>query len=158
MPARKDPGRKAKPFYEIEELCDRLGNGETLLELATERGVSAVALWKWMNKPENKEPYREALQARGMMHALQTEQYVQDMLNRRIDAKTADVAIKASQWMASRLTPDLFGDRRATEITVNDEQSKHLAAVKAKVQARLEDQKKLEDVGEREGKEEGEES
>lgn len=145
MPARKDPGRKAKPFYEIEELCDRLGNGETLIELATERGVSAVALWKWMNKPENIEPYREALQARGVLHAMQTEQYVADMLNKRIDAKTADVAIKASQWMASRLTPDIFGDRRATEITVNDEQSKHLAAVKAKVQERIDDQKKLED-------------
>ena len=154
MPARKDPGRKAEPFYEIEELCDRLGNGETLIELATERGVSAVALWKWMNKPENKEPYREALQARGVLHAMQTEQYVADMLNKRIDPKTADVAIKASQWMASRLTPDIFGDRRATEITVNDEQSKHLAAVKAKVQARLDDQKKLEDGG-KEEKEEG---
>lgn len=153
MPARKDPGRKAEPFYEIEELCDRLGNGETLIELATERGVSAVALWKWMNKPENKEPYREALQARGVLHAMQTEQYVADMLKKRIDAKTADVAIKASQWMASRLTPDIFGDRRATEITVNDEQSKHLAAVKAKVQARLDDQKKLEDGGKEENEE-----
>ncbi len=153
MPARKDPGRKAEPFYEIEELCDRLGNGETLIELATERGVSAVALWKWMNKPENKEPYREALQARGVLHAMQTEQYVADMLNKRIDAKTADVAIKASQWMTSRLTPDIFGDRRATEITVNDEQSKHLAAVKAKVQARLDDQKKLEDGGKEENEE-----
>lgn len=147
MPARKDPGRKAEPFYEIEELCDRLGNGETLLELATERGVSAVALWKWMNKPENKEPYREALQARGVLHAMQTEQYVTDMLNKRIDAKTADVAIKASQWMASRLTPDIFGDRRATEITVNDEQAKHLAALKAKAQKRIEEQKKLQDQG-----------
>lgn len=153
MPARKDPGRKAEPFYEIEELCDRLGNGETLIELATERGVSAVALWKWMNKPENKEPYREALQARGVLHAMQTEQYVADMLNKRIDPKTADVAIKASQWMASRLTPDIFGDRRATEITVNDEQSKHLAAVKAKVQARLDDQKKLENGGKEENEE-----
>ena len=153
MTARKDPGRKAEPFYEIEELCDRLGNGETLIELATERGVSAVALWKWMNKPENIEPYREALQARGVLHAMQTEQYVADMLNKRIDAKTADVAIKASQWMASRLTPDIFGDRRATEITVNDEQSKHLAAVKAKVQERIDDQKKLEDGGKEENEE-----
>ena len=153
MPARKDPGRKAEPFYEIEELCDRLGNGETLIELSTERGVSAVALWKWMNKPENIEPYREALQARGVLHAMQTEQYVADMLNKRIDAKTADVAIKASQWMASRLTPDIFGDRRATEITVNDEQSKHLAAVKAKVQERIDDQKKLEDGGKEENEE-----
>jgi hypothetical protein len=69
------------------------------------------------------------------------------MLNKRIDAKTADVAIKASQWMASRLTPDIFGDRRATEITVNDEQTKHLAALKAKAQKRIEEQKKLQAEG-----------
>jgi len=79
-----------------------------------------------------------------MLHALQTEQYVQDMLEKRIDPKTADVAIKSSQWMASKLTPELFGDRRATEITVNDEQSKHLAALKEKAQKRIEEQKKLE--------------
>lgn len=136
--------RKADPFYDFDEICERLGNGETLIAMAKERGVSTVSLWQFMNRPEHKEQYKEALAARGMLHALQTEQYVQDMLEKRIDPKTADVAIKSSQWMASKLTPELFGDRRATEITVNDEQSKHLAALKEKAQKRIEEQKKLE--------------
>ena len=85
----------------------------------------------------------EALEARGMLHALQTEQYVNDMLEKRIDPKTADIAIKSSQWMASKLTPGIFGDRRATEITVNDEQSKHLTALKAKAHKRIEEEKKV---------------
>ena len=136
--------RKADPFYDFDEICERLGNGETLIAMAKERGVSTVSLWQFMNRPEHKEQYKEALAARGMLHALQTEQYVQDMLEKRIDPKTADVAIKSSQWMASKLTPELFGDRRATEITVTDEQSKHLAALKEKAQKRIEEQKKLE--------------
>jgi len=140
MPAH----RKADPFYDFDEICERLGNGETLIAMAKERGVSTVSLWQFMNRPEHKEQYKEALAARGMLHALQTEQYVQDMLENRIDPKTADVAIKSSQWMASKLTPELFGDRRATEITVTDEQSKHLAALKEKAQKRIEEQKKLE--------------
>ncbi len=139
---------KANPPYDLAEICDRLTNGDTLQNMARERGVGVPAMWEWLNHPSRKDAYREALRARGVLHAMQTEQYVSDMLNQKIDPKAADIAIRASQWMASKLVPELFGDRRDTTITVNDEQTKHLQAVKARMVKRIEDSKnKGEDGG-----------
>jgi hypothetical protein len=41
--------REANPFYDFDEICERIGNGETLIAMTKERSVSTVALWKYMN-------------------------------------------------------------------------------------------------------------
>ena len=60
----------------------------------------------------------------------------------KLPSDVARVAIDGRKWIASRFHPVMFSERLQQHLTVNKDnfQEKHLRAVKARVQKRLEEQ------------------
>ena len=119
--------------WDLTDICEKLAGGEPLSKIAERYGKSKQALWKWINQNEERRvDYIAALEGRGFLHLEQIERLAVDVEAGRIDARAADVAIRARTWFAGRLNPRLLSEkwRGSLEVQQTDSGQQHLEALK----------------------------
>lgn len=93
----------------VEEVCARISQGETLIEVARNLGFSyrGVANWILYNKDFN-EAYTLA---REMQADYRADEIVRLADNGDLTPEDRKVRIQARQWVAAKLRPKTYGDR-----------------------------------------------
>ncbi len=125
--------KKLSRSWDLEDVCVRLAGGEALSQIASSYGKSKQALWLWLNANEERRiSYLAALEGRGFLHVEQIERLAADVEAGLIDARAADVAIRARTWVAGRLNPKLLSEKWRGELEVKrrDLAKQHLSALK----------------------------
>lgn len=75
--------------------------------------------------------YEEAREARADYHAERIEKIANDVEVGDMDAASARVSLDARKFLASRYSPDRWGDKQRVDLTVTDVNALHLEAVRA---------------------------
>ena len=67
--------------WDLEEICSRIAGGEALSQIALSYGKSKQALWKYLNKEdERRKQYLQALESRGIAHLEEIERITEQIV------------------------------------------------------------------------------
>ena len=131
MPVKSDDVCSENRFW--EELIFRIGEGESLRELALHFGVPYSTLHDRIHKDEDKKlKYLEALTSRAMYHASRIEEIAEMVEDGRISPISAKVAIDARKWIASRFHPRQFSEKLMHDAKLGDMESSKLHLLELK--------------------------
>ena len=119
--------------WDLEEICSRIAGGEALSQIALSYGKSKQALWKYLNKEdERRKQYLQALESRGIAHLEEIERIAVDVESGALDARSGAVAFQARAWVAARLNPRMLSEKWKAELDVQPSiQSLHLEAIRS---------------------------
>jgi hypothetical protein len=116
----------------MREVCERIGEGETVLEVAFSLAVSPKLVYRWGAQPEYRDTYTRAriYQAHALAErALKIARTPTDSL---VEVARMRVEVDTIKWFTSKIAPKLYGDKLHIEHTVDvskltDEQLELLA-------------------------------
>jgi hypothetical protein len=98
--------------WDLEEICSRIAGVEALSQIALSYGKSKQALWKYLNKEdERRKQYLQALESRGIAHLEEIERIAVDVESGALDARFGAVAFQARAWVAARLNPRMLSEK-----------------------------------------------
>lgn len=126
-----------RPVYTDEmgdDVLERITEGQSIREIAGDPALPGIrTIMNWSvgesGAPEDyPERYTRALELRGEAAADKIRQIIKDLEAGKIDANAARVIIDAEKWIASKLHPRIYGDRR---------EHKHIHKVETSVGDRL---------------------
>ena len=119
--------------WDLEEVCNRIAAGESLAQIAQSYAKSKQALWKDLNKEdERRKQYLQALESRGIAHLEEIERIAVDVESGALDARSGAVAFQARAWVAARLNPRMLSEKWKAELDVQPSiQSLHLEAIRS---------------------------
>lgn len=144
--AKKKPTAKAKAAPKrvgtpkkytealVDEICERLSKGQSLVKMCPELGVSEVSVFKWLDKyPIFLQKYTRAREAQADYYADEIVAIADEL---EIEAKhqgekvTFDVSatavqrnrlrVDARKWYASKLAPKKYADKLETTLSGPD--------------------------------------
>jgi len=97
----------------VEEICKRLGNGQTLRSICREEGFpNQDTVHNWLNKyPEFVEQYTHA-------RSQQADTYAEMIIDEAFsshDAAIGRLRMDALKWAASKMAPKKYGDKIEVE-------------------------------------------
>lgn len=109
-------GRPAAYSAEIaDEICEELGNGESLLSISKRDGMpgySTVMRWLEQDIDGFRDKYARARDVQGHVRA---EMAVEKAESAK-DAALGRLAYDALRWHAGKLLPKVYGDKSTTEV------------------------------------------
>lgn len=96
----------------IEQLCERVAEGWTLRQLASELGIKYWTLYSWLTEtPDREQRYARALQGRAEHHRETIEDDVLADGRTMVDVAMRRLRFDALKWTASKLAPKKYGDK-----------------------------------------------
>jgi hypothetical protein len=118
--ARKQKAGRPVAYTErkAEEVLRRMSEGESIRQIARDQKLPCLeTIMRWAvgksgASDDFPERYQVAMEIRGEVSADKIRQIITDLENGKIDAHAARVIIDAEKWIASKLHPRLYGDRR----------------------------------------------
>lgn len=108
----------AQPDTALEELCDRIEDGESMVSIAHSLGVRGSALTRWL--AQSAERSARAREARSKSAATFDGQALQYLLN-ATDPFSLTQAREIAQhlrWRASKIAPGEYGEKQTIDATV----------------------------------------
>lgn len=113
MPKRKSSkgGRPTKYNKKLaEEICDRMSNGQSLLEITKDKKMPARAsVYKWLGENEwFSDKYAAARDLRGDHMFDEIERWAKD---ETIDVQRAKLMVDTRKWYLSKMKPKNYGDK-----------------------------------------------
>lgn len=98
----------------LEELCDRIGQGESLREIAYMYEMPYSTLWRWFQQSE---AHRQALQS-----AIEVDAHgmVEDLLKIADESNDARLRYDARKWLVSKKLWRIYGEKAQHEISGPD--------------------------------------
>jgi hypothetical protein len=121
----------------IEEMLARVAEGATQRELASlvseriGRTVSAYYVNRWLKAEEGRhELWKEAKKQAADKYADEVAEAIQAVKSGSMGANEAKTVMSGAQWLASRLSPQQWGDRLEVNANLTDVTSLHLEAMR----------------------------
>lgn len=95
------------------EVCERSARGEPLTKICKdERIPSYETIYKWLREePEFAEDYARAREDSAESGYFEIMDIERDLIDGKIDAGTARVAIDSIKWRIGKMKPKVYGDR-----------------------------------------------
>ena len=104
--------------YDLDDICTRIAEGESLRSIAADYLVVATALLKWINKePERREQYDQARLDRAHRYVDEIIELADAATNDPINAPARRLQVDTRKWVAAKLYPRVYGDRLHTELS-----------------------------------------
>lgn len=109
----------------IEAICEKIIDGKTTRQIASEAGVGIGTLFSWLEPkahPERAERYARALAARGENMAERVMQEAEAAVGKDAAGVQAQrLIVDSLKWSAAHLAPKRWGEKIQTESTVKVE-------------------------------------
>jgi hypothetical protein len=105
-----------------DEICDRLGNGESLVQICHDDHLpNRSTVMRWMAEiPEFATRCARAREFQADYEHDDMQRIEARVLDGEIPADVARVVLSSKQWRASKLAPKKYGDKLQQEITGAD--------------------------------------
>ena len=128
-------GKDNPKFWDV--LFYRIGEGDSLRQIAKEFGVPKSTLWDWIrNDRDLTLRYGEAQQSRAIYHAQRVEELIEKVERGEMNPQSARVSIDARKWLAAKMYPKKISDRYQIKHDVSvDDRKQHIRGIKADDQA-----------------------
>lgn len=103
----------------VNDICERVANGETLRQIARIYGVDPASILNWVTADERST--QQYARARDAAADLFESEIIEAAMMVNSDSAAADrVKIDALKWVAARRCPKKYGERVQQEITNPD--------------------------------------
>jgi hypothetical protein len=115
----KLPWRATYSPFVAERICDEVASGRTLDRIAIEEpwAPSARQMRYWLNEhPDFKATYHDAMHMRAEKAAQEILEVADDLT---VDPEDRKIMIAARQWLAGKLNPRDWGERKILEQNIN---------------------------------------
>lgn len=107
--------------YDIDDICNRIAEGESLRSVAADYLVTCPALLKWFNQdPERRERYDQARLDRAHRLVDEIVELSDAAIGDPINAAARRLQIDTRKWVAAKLYPKYYGDKLQTEVSGKD--------------------------------------
>lgn len=104
--------------FDLDEVCDRIADGESLRNIAADSLVSAPTLLKWLSsEPERRARYDQARLDRAHRFVDEIVELSDVSIGDPINTAARRLQIDTRKWVAGKLYPRVYGDKLQTEIT-----------------------------------------
>ena len=108
----------SRPEEALEELCDRIEDGESMTDIAHSLGVRGSALTRWLgDSPERSARARESRAKSAATFDGQALKYVLEATDPFSLAQAREVAHHL-RWRAAKIAPADYGDRQTIDATI----------------------------------------
>jgi len=120
----------AQPAF-WDSVFELMSEGQSLTSVCQKKQIGySYVMRRLHNDEELKLRYAAARQARAQSHVEQIEQHLDDVIDGAMDPHVGRVVIDGRKWLASRMDPQLWGDKQQHSVQVLDVTRMHLDALK----------------------------
>lgn len=121
--AYKSPAKDKLEAIGIDAICERIGEGATLRNIATGADVGLGSVMRYCEQPEHVERYARAMAVRADMMAAEileiadngaNDTYIDENGNKRTDQDViarSRLRVDARKWLAAKMAPKKYGDK-----------------------------------------------
>ena len=95
-----------------DDICDRIANGKSLINICGELNLSYSQVMVWLRKyPDFTDKYARAREIQADWYADEIISVIDNAKSDRNEIERAKIKIDALKWIASKLKPKKYGDK-----------------------------------------------